>query len=171
MSGSDALKDVLSSLDEAARASLLRRNPHLVEAYQREVERANQVDARVTIEASGAIVVSLDGMKLASELNERETWQARSARAKRQQRAVLGALANVARPTADWWRVCTTRVGLRLLDSDNLAGAAKHVRDAVATWLGTGDGVTSPVDWEVAQRKAKTYGCIVRIEPVVRGNR
>ena len=132
MSGSDALKDVLSSLDEAARASLLRRNPHLVEAYQREVERANQVDARVTIEASGAIVVSLDGMKLASELNERETWQARSARAKRQQRAVLGALANVARPTADWWRVCTTRVGLRLLDSDNLAGAAKHVRDAVA---------------------------------------
>ena len=171
MSGSDALKDVLSSLDEAARASLLRRNPHLVEAYQREVERANQVDARVTIEASGAIVVSLDGMKLASELNERETWQARSARAKRQQRAVLGALANVARPTADWWRVCTTRVGLRLLDSDNLAGAAKHVRDAVATWLGTGDGVTSPVDWEVAQRKAQPYGCIVRIEPVVRGNR
>ena len=132
MSGPDRLRDVLSSLDEAARASLLRRNPHLVEAYQREVARAHQVDARVTLEASGAIVVALDGMKLASELNVRETWQARSARAKRQQRAVLGALANVTRELRALW----SRFGMTPADRARVKTEKPEEKSKLSRFIG-----------------------------------
>ena len=170
MKSSDRLRELLSSLDEAARESLLRRNPHLVEQYNQEVARAQQIDARATVDASGAIHVAFDGMKLASEMNVREFWTARQARAKRQRRAVAGALASIPRPIASWWRVEITRLGPRPLDTDNRDGSAKHVRDAVAEWLGTGDGVSAPVEWSVTQLKSKTYGCLVRIEPVVQGH-
>jgi hypothetical protein len=39
------------------------------------------------------------------------------------------------------------------VDDDNLAGAFKAVRDAVARWLGTDDGPGGGVQWEYAQEK------------------
>ena len=166
----DRLRALLASLDDAARESLLRRNPHLVEQYNQEVARARQIDSRVTIDADGVIHLAFNGMKLESEMNVREFWPARQARAKRQRRAAAGALASIPRPVANWWKVEITRLGPRPLDTDNRDGSAKHVRDAVAEWLGTGDGVSAPVEWSVTQLKSKTYGCLVRIEPVVQGH-
>ena len=62
-------------------------------------------------------------------------------------------------------RVRLVRLGARALDTDNLAGALKAVRDAVAAWLGVDDGPGGLV-WEVDQephrRHRNTPG--VRIE-------
>lgn len=44
------------------------------------------------------------------------------------------------------------------LDSDNLAGSLKAVRDGIADALGTGDGPGAPVEWIPQQGRAATYG-------------
>jgi hypothetical protein len=46
-----------------------------------------------------------------------------------------------------------TRYASRALDSDNLVGSMKHVRDAVAHWLGIDDG-DPRVSYQVGQRIA-----------------
>lgn len=57
-----------------------------------------------------------------------------------------------------------TRVSPRELDDDNVRGALKSVRDAVATWLRVDDA--SPlVRWEYAQEKGKVP--LVRVEVVL----
>jgi hypothetical protein len=64
--------------------------------------------------------------------------------------------------------VTLTRIGPRDLDSDNLAGSAKAVRDAVARWLGVDDGPRAPVEWRYAQERpakgAKRYAVRITIE-------
>lgn len=58
------------------------------------------------------------------------------------------------RPTT--WPVVVrlTRIGPRKLDSDNVAGACKAVRDGVADWLDVDDGDETKVRWVYAQRRA-----------------
>jgi len=70
--------------------------------------------------------------KLISEANQREHWAIKTKRKKAQQRAVelywLSQRFRVAPPVV----VTLTRVGVRKLDPDNLAGSFKHVQDAIA---------------------------------------
>lgn len=54
-----------------------------------------------------------------------------------------------------------------LMDSDNLAGAAKGLRDKIAAWLGCDDSPTDPVRWVVDQCPGEP-GTFVRIEPMTR---
>lgn len=108
--------------------------------------------------------------KLVSEANMREHWAIKNKRKKSQQRAVelvwLAQRIRVAPPVV----VHLTRVGVRKLDSDNLAGSAKGVRDQIAKMIGVDDGDERKVRWEYSQRKGlpKEYGLEVRIVEVDR---
>lgn len=98
-------------------------------------------------------------VKTASTSNLREHWAAKNKRTDAQKRAT--------RSRCPPWTggplllVTLTRVSPRALDDDNLRGALKSVRDAVATWLRVDDA--SPlVRWEYAQEKGATP--MVRVE-------
>lgn len=71
---------------------------------------------------------------------------------KRVTRIVLGELAPAVIPPRI--RVTLTRICLGGLDSDNLQGAFKYVRDEVARWLGRDDGDPS-YEWVYEHRPAK----------------
>jgi hypothetical protein len=47
--------------------------------------------------------------------------------------------------------VTLTRYSTHVLDTDNLQGAFKSIRDQVAAWLGCGDGADSPIRWRYRQ--------------------
>lgn len=54
-----------------------------------------------------------------------------------------------------------TRLGPRKLDSDNLAGSMKYIRDQIAKEIGFNDAADV---WQEMQRPSKTYGVDVEIE-------
>lgn len=89
-------------------------------------------------------------VRTVSEANARGHWSARAKRAKSQRTAM--------RLLAPKWTagpllvVKLTRLGPRELDTDNLAGSMKAVRDALADWLRV-DDATPLVRWEYAQEK------------------
>lgn len=109
-------------------------------------------------------------VKTVSELNRHEHWRIRAKRAKAQHRAIGYALVanhraiifvgKMAKPGP--LHVHLTRLSARKLDSDNLAGALKHCRDAVAKFLGVDDGNEAAVSWSVGQERQKGYA--VRVE-------
>jgi hypothetical protein len=125
-------------------------------------------------------------VKLISEANEHAAWQARQRRAKAQRSATTAAVHDagyaihrelVVGRARSWYavrlvsppllplKVTITRVAPRELDSDNLTGSAKHVRDQVAELLGVDD--RSPkVKWVVEQRRGQVgeHACEIRIE-------
>ena len=107
-------------------------------------------DLRARVEVCGPI-------QLVSEANVRTHWRVRAARAKAQRGSVKVLLGSKL-PAGRFWlpaRVVITRLGTRLLDSDNLAGSAKAVRDEIAAWLGCGDSPQDPVTWEYQQLTIK----------------
>jgi hypothetical protein len=96
-------------------------------------------------------------VKAASTSNLREHWAVKHKRTDAQKAATR-------RRCPEWKAgpllvVCLTRVAPRALDDDNLRGALKSVRDAVATWLRVDDR-TPLVRWDYAQVKGA--------EPLVR---
>lgn len=110
-----------------------------------------------------------------SEMNEREHHMVRSKRAAHQRKTTdlalwlapgLGRLEGpklLAREGR--LLVCITRLAAgRLDEGDNLTSSAKHVRDAIAVWLGCGDGAKAPVRWEVYQEPHRRY----RLRPWVK---
>lgn len=130
----------------------------------------------ISFPLSGARMVqtfSMPGMHLVAEVNARENHFKTARRAASQKRttvlcakAFLGA---VAFPVD----VTIVRIGPRPLDSDNLAGSAKHVRDGIAEWLGVDDGVSERdgrVRWLCEQQRSvkgdggPRCGVVVRIE-------
>ena len=99
--------------------------------------------------------VTIPGLRLANTLNTRQHWRKKADAAKRQRHAVALALRTHPKPTGPVV-VTVVRVAPRALDSDNLAGACKSIRDGVADWLGVDDGVAErkgDVVWRVAHRK------------------
>ncbi|PTL79081.1 hypothetical protein [Vitiosangium sp. GDMCC 1.1324] len=98
-------------------------------------------------------------VKTASTSNLREHWAARHKRTDAQKAATR-------RRCPEWTAgpllvVRLARVAPRKLDDDNLRGALKSVRDAIATWLRVDDA--SPlVRWEYLQERGPTP--LVRVE-------
>ena len=89
--------------------------------------------------------------RLPSAPNLREHWAVKARRVKQQRGVVtmfLGARPRPPLPTV----VTLTRIAPRPLDGDNLAGAFKAMRDAVAEWLGV-DDADPRVTWAYAQRR------------------
>lgn len=105
-------------------------------------------------------------IKLVSEANAHEHWRKRQKRAQVQGQ-VTGLACRV--PLRHALRdhgplvVGITRVAPRALDSDNLQGSGKHVRDSVAACLGI-DDKDPRVTWVVRQEKGKPKEYAVRIE-------
>ena len=103
-----------------------------------------------------------------SEANARVHWAKRARRARIQRQAartiVRAALTSMERPAESKCTIELCRIGPRQLDSDNLAGSLKAVRDGVADALGLDDGDPRLV-WLYDQRRGKPgeYAVLVRI--------
>lgn len=102
-------------------------------------------------------------LKIESTLNKREHWATRAKRARAQRdeaHLYCRYRLELRRPPL---LVTLTRIAPRSLDTDNLAGGFKSVRDGVADWLGINDN-DPRVTWEYAQEKGKPKQYAVRIE-------
>jgi hypothetical protein len=115
---------------------------------------------RPRIEPDGSVLLPI---RLVSEANAHEHWRSRQRRAKAQRgtaAAVMRSLAPI--PPAPPLRVTITRIAPRQLDSDNLAGSGKHLRDGIADWLGIKDNHPG-VEWCYAQEKGKPMEYAARV--------
>lgn len=111
---------------------------------------------RVTGPVAFPVCRRIPGMKLQRGGNDREQHFIRSARVKREKDETLAALGLCPASLPGPLVVTITRVAPGTLDTDNLAGACKSVRDAIAYWLAVDDGKAERaglVTWQVAQRK------------------
>jgi hypothetical protein len=104
-------------------------------------------------------------VKTVNELNDHSHWRVRQKRAKGQHQAVAACLHGVPRPALPVV-VQFTRYspGTTPLDDDGAVAAVKHVRDAVAKWLGV-DDADERVKWIMPPRQVTcqpAYG--VRLE-------
>jgi hypothetical protein len=91
-------------------------------------------------------------IKTVSEANQREHWAVRGKRKTKQQRD-FSLLFRQWRPAITLpATIRFTRFSIKLMDSDNLAGSFKHVRDQLAKEIGIDDG--SPlIRFEYAQEQ------------------
>jgi len=105
------------------------------------------------LDASAGVVVELPGLRLVNPLNQREHWRSVSTRGKREKAATAAALRGKAPPALPVV-VTITRVSTGRLDSDGCVASAKHVRDAVAAWLGC-DDADPRIAWRVMQARGK----------------
>jgi hypothetical protein len=82
-------------------------------------------------------------VKVVSLTNAHEHWRSRQKRAKKERAetwvAFYHATGRRTRPVTGPTLVTMTRVGKNKMDSDNLQGALKHVRDELAVCLGVDD--------------------------------
>lgn len=105
-----------------------------------------------------------------SEANQREHWAKKNKRKKAQQAEIdaefLKALKRrrIALPCL----VRLTRYGPRALDSDNLAGAFKGIRDSIAARIGVDDG-SDLIKFEYDQVPIRERSYAVKVEISVRG--
>ena len=79
--------------------------------------------------------------------------------------AARNAMAQVAQAPALPLTIVLTRIGPKTLDTDNLAGGFKAVRDGIADWLGVDDG-SSQLDWQYLQRSAGAGVYAVEVEVI-----
>lgn len=92
-------------------------------------------------------------IKVVSEANMHEHWRVKYQRKNAQQLEVKIAFHQAAqeRTIKRPRRVILRRVGMKKLDSDNLAGSFKHVQDAIARLLRVDDG-DDVITWHYEQR-------------------
>lgn len=104
-----------------------------------------------------------------SEANARGHWSKRARRARAQRRmAGMITSSEMVRYLCDnpmdsmtVFRIKLTRIGKGKMDSDNLAGAMKAIRDGIAEAIGIDDG-DDRMRWEYGQEIGKLYS--VRVE-------
>jgi hypothetical protein len=104
-------------------------------------------------------------IRTVNRLNARTHWAVRARQTKTERQAVrLGLRQAYERPaTPRLVEVILTRMGpSNGLDSDNLAGAMKAVRDGVADWLGVDDR-DPRVRWVYEQRRSPTWAVMVSV--------
>ena len=122
------------------------------------------------------IDVTIPGLHLVSEANNRDAWYLKHKRSAEQRAIVKMRLWG---DCGDYRRILVplvviiTRVGVRTLDLDNLQRAAKSTRDAIAECLGV-DDADPRIEWCYAQetrqrftrgrQPANRYGVRIRIE-------
>ena len=111
----------------------------------------------MSTDSTGALLLDITTpLRVVSESNQREHWAAKAKRQKAH-RAAAHLLILQARRALAWpdgrKRVLLTRIGARMLDDDNLAGAFKAVRDGIADGLEINDG-SDAVQWRYAQEKS-----------------
>ncbi|MCQ4165123.1 hypothetical protein [Tahibacter harae] len=103
-----------------------------------------------------------------SEANTHTHWRERQRRAKKQRQEAARALeraitARGGQPLEMPLQVTLVRVGPRALDSDNLQGALKHVRDGIADAVGIDDR-DSRYHWRYEQARGRPLAVRITIE-------
>ena len=104
-------------------------------------------------------------IKVVSEANVRECWQAKLRRKKSQRGIVKIGLYNWHRSLREHkgaFVVTLTRIGVRTLDGDNLQRSMKAVRDQVAEACGVDDGAER-IQFEYGQERGKLKEYAIRI--------
>ncbi len=154
-------RPTVAALLAAAPASVRQRNapparpttpPAPAKRPRRGSARPAAPDARTgALDAAGVVVVELPGLRLVNPLNQRAHWRAVAARGGREKAATWAALRGRVPPALPVV-VTITRVSPGRLDSDGCVASAKHVRDAVALWLGA-DDADARIAWRVTQAK------------------
>ena len=121
-------------------------------------------------DAPWAVLVRLP-IKVESEANKREHWRKVNKRKQEQREATHMAVAAAFKktPLQAPLIVTLTRIGPRKLDSDNVVGGFKFVRDGVAKAVGIDDGDRARIGWNYAQRTSSPkaeirYGIEILIE-------
>lgn len=103
-------------------------------------------------------------IRTVSLANQREHWATRAKRAKSERHTTCLCMPHGVAHMHPPLTVTLTRIAPRTLDTDNLAGSFKSVRDAIADRLGIDDG-DPRISWHYAQEKhGKTYSVKVGIE-------
>jgi len=124
----------------------------------------------------GHIALVLSPLRTVSELNVHGGAKAYMRRRRQHRKAAYDWLTHWCPTLAAHWsdaKVTLTRVGPRLLDSDNLQGALKSVRDGVADWWDGsylhGDDQQVALTWNYGQKKGKAgqYEVEIFIERVI----
>ena len=103
-------------------------------------------------------------IRTGSGLNSREHHMARSRRVKGERNAVGWHLMGKERPQLPCTVLLTRIAPSSGLDSDNLSGALKAARDAVADWLGIDDKDETQVRYAYAQKRGQ-WGIEVSFGP------
>ena len=108
-------------------------------------------------------------LAVVSRANRRDHWSAVARRSAAEREAVVSTIRLIGLHRG---AVGCLRLPLRVrmvslykgrpMDGDNLAGAFKSVRDALAAWLGVDDGDPA-VEWFCSQEKARRAACRVEI--------
>lgn len=105
--------------------------------------------------------------RIVSVANLREHWTKRSARAKVQRYNAYLQMREAALMvgTTGPLKITMIRIAPRPMDTDNLAGGFKAIRDGVADWLRRDDG-DPLITWLYEQQKGqpKEHAVIVRVE-------
>lgn len=104
-------------------------------------------------------------IQTSSTLNLREHWSKKAKRNASQRRAVAYCVPREVKALGPLLIVRLTRKSPRQLDSDNLAGALKAVRDQVAASLRIDDG-SQLIRWEYAQEANPEPSVTVSIRAV-----
>jgi len=86
-------------------------------------------------------------------LNDREHWRVRAKRVKDEYVVTAWCLLGELKPAIPCTVLLTRCAPSAGLDSDNLQGALKAVRDAIADWLGVNDKHTEQVRYEYKQER------------------
>lgn len=101
-------------------------------------------------------------LKTVNELNDHSHWRKRQKRAKQQHHVVSLVVATLRKPRVPCV-VELTRISPGRLDSDGAVASQKHVRDAIAKWIGVDDKHDDIVEYRVSQEHGKEYGVRVRV--------
>lgn len=106
-------------------------------------------------------------LRTGNGLNGREHHMARARRVKAERDAVAWMLCTLRRPVLPCTVTLTRVAPSQGLDDDNLAGALKGVRDAVAEWLGVDDRDRHRVRYEYEQARGRhgVWEVLVRFSP------
>lgn len=106
-------------------------------------------------------MIEVPGLRTVPGMNVREHPMARHRRVKAEKEAVAWMLMGKTKPALPCAVTLTRLAPSNGLDDDNLTGALKGVRDAVAAWLGVDDRDRATVRYAYEQQRAP-WG--VRIE-------
>lgn len=106
-------------------------------------------------------------MQTARGLNSRGHWRIAHRRNLAEQDVVAWELARVTKPSIPCSVLLTRCAPSNGLDDDNLAGALKNVRDAVAKWLGVDDRDRTTVRYRYTQVRGPWAVRIEFGEPVI----
>jgi len=112
----------------------------------------------------GRVLLVSAPIHVVSEANRREHHMAKARRVKAQRSAAaMVCRTSFGAPPGPPLLIRLTRFAPRKLDSDNLAGAFKAIRDGIADWLGINDG-DERLRWDYAQAPADPKVYAIRIE-------